>query len=91
MAAIRKLPTGRWLARVYVPRAARPDGRTWREDRSKTFATEKEARSWARDEEKKVERGESVRPTTLTLSAWVDKWIAERLTRRDCCRTPAVS
>jgi integrase len=82
MAAIRKLPTGRWLARVYVPRAARTDGRTWREDRSKTFATEREAKSWAREEEGKVERGESVRPTTLTLSAWVEDWLAKRLALR---------
>jgi hypothetical protein len=43
---------------------------------------EREARSWARDEEKKVERGESVRPTTLTLSAWVEDWLTKRLDRR---------
>jgi superfamily II DNA/RNA helicase len=82
MAAIRKLPTGRWLAKVYVRRVIGADGRAWREDRSKTFATEREARSWARDEEKKVERGESVRPTTLTLSAWVEDWLTKRLDRR---------
>lgn len=77
MAAIRRLPSGKWSAEVRLPNGRR----TTKTDTSKTFV-----RKWAADLESAIRRGEWVDPATLTarpaenltLGQWREKWIASR-------------
>jgi integrase len=76
MAAIRRLPSGKWSAEVRLPNGRR----TTKTDTSKTFV-----RQWAADLETQIRRGEWQDPETalqlgpiLTVGQWREMWIASR-------------
>lgn len=71
MASIKKLPNGRFQATVFVGRLA-----TGKQDkRKKTFDSEKEAKTWARDLEKDIEDRKFTNMDNMRASLWFDEWL----------------
>jgi len=77
--SIEELPSGKF--RVVISAGKKADGT--RRKVARTFGTKREAVAWRSAQLARLNRGELADDTGLTLSAWLDLWLAERRTERD--------
>jgi integrase len=78
--AIRRLPNGRWLARVFLDYNG-PNGK--RRDASKVFDDETEAKAWEVVQEQQKKRGEATTRTRESVRQYLTRWLDDGLVRRD--------
>ena len=75
----RKLDSGRWQARVtyYDPETGK------RRETSQTFATEREAKRWSREQEAEYRQDPNRKPPSEeTVSDYLDHWFPEMIAQR---------
>jgi hypothetical protein len=82
VAYIRKLPSGKWQATIYLP-----DGKR----RTYTSTFKGEAREWGAIHEARVRRGEWVEPrsTRVFYEDWRNRWWDSRVIEEETRRTDA--
>lgn len=76
---VRKLPSGRWQATVYLPDRTR---------RTYTAPLKGEATAWGLAQQARIRRGEWSDPRTArtVFKVWRDKWLAARVVEADTMR-----
>jgi integrase len=63
--SIFQLATGKWMAQFSTPAGRR----------SKTFNTQRNARTWLTEQLRDIDTGNFVEPSEITLSTWWDTWV----------------
>ncbi len=84
MASIQKKEEGKWVARVSFGRHPRTGKHVIR---TRTFPRERDAKKWAREQEKQKDSGAVVLPSKEPLGEYLERWLSEVAARRVRART----